>query len=290
MIVASTLPSPEDLSLVQKSVSESKSSFYWAMRVLPKARREAMFAIYALCRELDDIADGEDGVVEKLEKLSFWERELINLSNEKPTHSITRALLPAFKRFDLDLAEFHELIKGMEMDAKGFMCAPSHSDLMLYCRRAAGTVGLLSISVFGRNDEQARQFALSLADALQLTNILRDLQEDARRNRLYLPIELLAKYGIKTTTPEQVLAHAALTDVCTELAKEARQKFNDAERAIQNGSAKGLKTALSMMAVYRRILAKLEQRGWDKPHGRLKLGKFEKLWLTLKPLAGGSFQ
>ena len=181
---------------VQAVVAASGSSFYWSMRLLPRAKRDAMYAIYAFCREVDDIADGAASPAAKLAELDGWRVEIAALFAGRPSRPTTRALALPVSRFALPRAEFDAMIDGMEMDAGERMRAPSLAELERYCRCVAGAVGLLSVHVFGTRGPQLEQGALALGEALQLTNILRDLAEDAGRGRLYLPRELLDRHGI----------------------------------------------------------------------------------------------
>ena len=186
---------------VRAVVIGSGTSFYWGMRLLPAAKRNAMYAIYAFCREVDDVADGDAPVAAKLDQLAGWRREIDALFEGRPSRPTTLALLDPVARFDLPASEFHAMIDGMEMDAKDSMRAPPMSELIRYCRCVAGAVGLLSIRVFGAHGEEVRRGALALGEALQLTNILRDLSEDATRGRLYLPRELLQQHRIAGSDP-----------------------------------------------------------------------------------------
>ena len=181
---------------VREVTERSGTSFFWAMRLLEPARRDAMFAIYAFCREVDDIAD-EGGTAEaKRQGLAEWRREIDRLYAGAPTRPTTRALLRPVAAYGLLREDFLAVIDGMEMDALRDIRAPSLAELELYCARVAGAVGLLSVRAFGDRSETARKLALAEGKALQLTNILRDLAEDAGRGRLYLPRELLEKHGI----------------------------------------------------------------------------------------------
>ena len=202
----------------------SGTSFYWAMRILPPARRQAMFAIYAFCREVDDIADDPGPAPEKVAGLAAWRAEIDRLyaAGGRPTTLTGRALAPAVRAYGLRRDDFLAVVDGMEMDVKTFIRAPSMAELQTYCNRVAGAVGLLSIRVFGAEEARARDFALALGTALQLTNILRDLRADAAMGRLYLPRELLIKHGITSDMPDEVLRHPALRAVCRELAGIAR--------------------------------------------------------------------
>jgi phytoene synthase len=260
----------------------SGTSFYWGMRLLPAAKRKAMYAIYAFCREVDDVADGDRPLQAKLAELAGWRREVDALFAGRPRRPTTLALVDPIARFDLPPPEFHAMIDGMEMDATGTMRAPPMSDLVRYCRCVAGAVGLLSIRVFGAHGEDARQGALALGEALQLTNILRDLAEDARRDRLYLPRELLEQHRIPGTDPILALRDAGLPKVCEALAARARARFADAERHFGRGDRRALRPALVMMHVYRRTLDRLIARGWRQLEDPVRLARPERLWLALR--------
>ena len=267
---------------VRAVVIGSGTSFYWGMRLLPAARRKGMYAIYAFCREVDDIADGAAPLAAKLEQLAGWRREVDALFAARPSRPTTLALLEPVARFDLPAAEFHAVIDGMEMDAAGTMRAPPLADLVRYCRCVAGAVGLLSIRVFGAHGEEARRGALALGEALQLTNILRDLAEDAARGRLYLPRELLEQHRIAGTDPVGALRHPGLPSVCEAVAGRARTRFADAERHFGRGDRRALRPALVMMHVYRRTLDRLIARGWRQLERPVRLARPERLWLALR--------
>ena len=179
-----------------ETVKRSNTSFGAGMRILSRERREAMYAIYAFCREVDDIADEGGTREEKMAGLAEWRREVERVYAGAPQTPTGHALKEAVRRFDLPRSECILVIEGMEMDADGPVIAPSLEKLYAYTRRAAGAVGMLSMPVFGApRTKVADEFALSLGDALQLTNILRDIEQDADEGRLYLPRELLEKHG-----------------------------------------------------------------------------------------------
>jgi phytoene synthase len=252
------------------------------MRLLPAAKRKAMYAIYAFCREVDDVADGDAPLEAKLDQLAGWRREVDALFMGRPSRPTTLALVDAIARFDLPAGEFHAMIDGMEMDASGIMRAPPMSDLLRYCRCVAGAVGLLSIRVFGAQGAAARRGALALGEALQLTNILRDLSEDAARGRLYLPRELLERHRISGLDPTRALRDPGLPKVCEALAAHARTRFADAERHFGRGERRALRPALVMMHVYRRTLDRLIARGWRQLDDPVRLARPERLWLALR--------
>ena len=252
------------------------------MRILPRRRREAMFAIYAYCREVDDIADGPGPADERLRRLGQWRAEIDALYAGRPSRPVTRALAPAVAAFGLPRAEFLAIIDGMEMDVADTMRAPAAADLDTYCRRVAGAVGLLSIRVFGAAEPEAGTLALVLGRALQLTNILRDLVEDAALGRLYLPRELLQTHGIETRDPEVALVHPGLPAVCAEIAEEARAGFAETRRLLSHCDKHPLRPSIAMMEVYERILAILEKRGWRQPSHSVRVSSAAKLWIALR--------
>lgn len=270
---------------VREVVAASGTSFYWAMRLLPRRRREAMYAIYAYCRALDDIADGPGDAEDKLARLEQWREEIDALYAGRPRHPIARALAAPVARFDLERREFEELRLGMEMDVRRTMVAPPAEVLDVYCRRVAGAVGLLSVRVFGAPDDRARRFALHLGKALQLTNILRDLDEDAALGRLYLPRESLEAARVPMETPQAALAHPALPRVCAEVAAAARTEYAAARAALAHDHRRALRPALAMMEAYARLLDRLERRGWQRRSPVPRLGVLESAWIALRHVA-----
>ncbi|HLF59012.1 MAG TPA: presqualene diphosphate synthase HpnD [Alphaproteobacteria bacterium] len=258
------------------------SSFFWGMRILPKPRREAMYAIYAFCREVDDIADGPDPAPRRIERLNEWRAEVNRVFEGGPKTLTGRALVQPVRDFGLERGDFLAVIDGVAMDAREEMCAPPAATLQQYCARVAGAVGLLSIRAFGDGSPRARDLALALGEALQLTNILRDLREDAARGRLYLARELLEKHGITTRDPAEVLDHPALPGVCAELAERAAAKFAEAKAALRDCDRRALRPAVIMMTIYRRILDKLLKRGWHRLDEPIEVAKPEKIWIALR--------
>ncbi len=260
----------------------SGSSFLLGMRILPQRRRDAMYAIYAFCREVDDIADEAGTVEQKLAALDGWRDEIEQLYCGRPTRPTTRALLDAVGAFDLPKDEFLAVIDGMEMDARESMVAPDREAFGLYCRRVAGAVGCLSIRAFGATGPAAEELAVVLGDALQITNVLRDLDEDASRGRLYLPAELLSDAGIPPGSPASVLSHPALGEVCEALAKETHHRFARSEQLIEACDRGAVRPAVVMMRVYRLVLERLERRGWAAPRRAVRVSRIEKAWIAVR--------
>jgi len=267
---------------IRHRVEAAGTSFYWGMRLLPRDRRNAMYAVYTFCREVDDIADGEEPVAMKLAALAVWREEIDAIYSGFPRHLVSRALLGPTRRYGLRREDFLSVIAGMEMDARKDIQAPDLATLDLYCARVASAVGHLSVHVFGDQSDAAHAVADALGRALQLTNILRDLAEDAARKRLYLPRELLDRHGIGGSQPAAVLRHPALPAVCRDLAAIAEDHFRDAARAMTRCSRRAMRPAAVMAATYRATLAALQQTEWRDPAARISLSKPVKVWLVLR--------
>ena len=269
---------------IRRRVEAAGTSFYWAMRLLPKERREAMYAVYAFCREVDDIADDADTApAQKAAALDAWRSEIEALyAGRLPRGLVARALRRPILCYSLRREDFRAVIDGMEMDAVEDIRAPDMARLDLYCARVAAAVGHLSVHVFGDPSPDAHAVADSLGRALQLTNILRDLDEDARRGRLYLPREILERHGIRTVEPLQVLRHPALPAACRDLAATATRHFDDAGRAMARCSRRAMRPAATMGAFYRAMLDALVRSEWRDPSRRVGLSKRQKLWLVLR--------
>jgi phytoene synthase len=271
-----------DQDLVQDVVVKARTSFYWAMRLLPAEKRQAMFAVYAFCRVVDDIADGDLPDAAKLRQLQGWREEIDRLYAGTARHAIARALAEPVRRFDLAREDFLAIIDGMEMDARGGLAAPPMDELRLYCSRVAGAVGLLSVRIFGAPRDSGRRLADALGEAVQLTNVLRDVAEDAELGRLYLPRELLDRHGVATTSLAATLRQPRLAAVCDDLAELAEQRFVDAAAVLDTMPRRELRPARLILVVYRRLLQRLRQRGFARLDEPVKLSKAEKLWLIVR--------
>jgi squalene synthase HpnD len=267
---------------VHRVVEASGSSFLSAMKILPEERREAMFAIYAFCREIDDIADNPATPGEKITQLKSWRNEIERLYSDDPQYLTPRALKRHVAAFGLEKSDFLDLIDGMEMDAVEDICAPSLEVLDRYCDRVAASVGRLSVQAFGSTEDRAKKVAYHLGRALQLTNILRDLAEDAERGRLYLPSELLDAHGITEREPQKVLDHPALPLVCQDLTKIARERYRDTARQMRKCKYKPMRPGRLMMHGYAGILAALVKRGWERYQEPVSLPGWKKIWILLR--------
>jgi squalene synthase HpnD len=267
---------------IRHRVEAAGTSFYWAMRLLPRDRRNGMYAIYAFCREVDDIADGERPVEHKLAALAGWREEIEALYDGRPRHLLARALSGPVRRYELRREDFIAILAGMEMDARGDIRAPDMATLDLYCARVASAVGHLSVHIFGDSSDAAHAVAESLGRALQLTNILRDLAEDAARQRLYLPREILDRHGIRGDEPATALRHPALPAACRDVAAIAETHFREAARAMEQCSHRAMRPAAVMAALYRATLSALQRSGWRNPTARVSVATSLKLWLVLR--------
>ena len=265
-----------DAAEVRRIVAAAGSSFAAGMRVLPRMRREAIHAVYALCRVVDDIADGDaPGAADprvRSARLDEWEHELGAVFAGAPRTAIGAEIARAIEHHDLPQAEFLLILEGMRMDSEAIV-APSAEVLSAYVRRVAGAVGLLSMRCFGAwRGAPSERFALSLARGLQLTNILRDVDEDARRGRLYIPADVLLAAGVPFS-PMAAAAHPALPQARALLGAEARAAFDAAEREIPAHPRSRLLPALMMMGPYERLLARMEADWSRPPPQRSALGK-----------------
>lgn len=270
------------LAHTRRIVDRSGTSFRWSMKVLPPEQRDAMYAVYAFCREVDDVVDEPGDREAKERALAAWRAEIDAVFDGSPTRPTGRALAAAMRKYALPKAAFLDVIDGMAMDLSGAMRAPSEADLHKYCDRVAGAVGRLSLPIFGGAGENAPALATALGEALQYTNMLRDLGEDMRLGRLYLPRERLVAHGIDSDDPATVLAHPNIGAVCDELAQHARQRFAESAALIAQGDRRRLKPCRVMMAVYQRILDGLVARGWSDPTAPFRLSKPTKAWIALR--------
>jgi squalene synthase HpnD len=260
----------------------SGSSFYAAMRVMPKAERAAMFAIYSFCRMVDDIADdGTRPRAMRATELDRWRADLGALYADRPAGR-AGFLKDAVHDFGLRQADFLAVIDGMEMDVDADIRAPDLETLNLYCDRVAVAVGRLSIRIFGMEEGPGLQLAHRLGRALQLTNILRDIDEDAAIGRLYLPRELLAKAGIVTTDPIAAIADPRVDGACRNLAALALDHFAAADRVLRAKPRGRLLAPRLMSAVYRTILQEMLLEGWVAPRRRVRIGKARLLWIVAR--------
>jgi squalene synthase HpnD len=257
------------------------SSFYLAMRILGREQREAMFEVYSFCRAVDDIADGDAPSAWRLARLADW-RENIDVLYAGGAVEGRAGLAQAVRRFSLRKDDFLAVIDGMEMDAAENIHAPSVERLDLYCDRVASAVGRLSVRIFGMGESDGISLAHHLGRALQLTNILRDIDEDAAVDRLYLPCEALQAAGIVATDPATVVADPALGIACAFVADRARGHFAEADAIMARCPRRVIRAPKIMQEVYRRMLDGMAARGWSLPRERVRVNKSQLLWIALR--------
>jgi len=257
------------------------SSFYAAMRILPRAQRDAMFQIYSFCRQVDDIADSDGPRDVRLADMQQWRRDIDALYAGHPPARVKDYAAP-IKQFGMRKEDFIAVIDGMEMDIPADIRAPDEATLDLYCDRVASAVGRLSVKVFGLPDADGLLLAHHLGRALQLTNILRDIDEDAGIGRLYLPREMLFHAGITSSDPDVVIASPALPKVCAPLVLRARMHFQKSDEIMSRNRRRLVRAPRIMSKYYRKILELLVKRGFALPRDPVRLGKASKIAILLQ--------
>ena len=259
----------------------SGSSFYAAMRILPREQREAMFQVYSFCRQVDDIADSGGPRPERLAALQRWRDDIDALYQGHPPARL-QDYVPSVRRFDLQREDFLAIVDGMEMDVPQDIRAPDLATLDLYCDRVASAVGRLSVRVFGLPRDDGILLAHHLGRALQLTNILRDIDEDAAIGRLYLPLEGLLHSGITSTDPLKVISDPALPKVCVPLVARARAHFEKADEVMRRNRRGVVRAPRIMSKYYRAILELLVARGFALPRTPVRLNKIARIAILLR--------
>ncbi|MDI1300223.1 presqualene diphosphate synthase HpnD [Methylotenera sp.] len=264
----------------EEKTAKSGSSFYYSFMFLPKDRREAITALYAFCREVDDIADECTDFNIAQTKLNWWRTEIESLYDGKPQHPVSKALVNPIKTYQLDSEHFIEVIDGMEMDLK-FNRYEDFKQLQLYCYRVASVVGLLTAQILGFNNRKTLKYAHDLGMAFQLTNIIRDVGEDARRNRIYLPLDELAQFKV---TEDDIL-HSRESDAVKNLLdhqiERAETYYDRALRELPTEDRKNQRVGLMMAAIYRTLLREIKVDGAQKVlNSRTSLGALRKIFLA----------
>jgi presqualene diphosphate synthase len=259
----------------------SGSSFYAAMRILPREQREAMFQIYSFCRQVDDIADSDGPRPERLAAIQQWRDDIDALYHGHPPPRL-QDYVGSVRRFGLKREDFLAIIDGMEMDIPQDIRAPDLATLDLYCDRVASAVGRLSVRVFGLAENDGVLLAHHLGRALQLTNILRDIDEDAGIGRLYLPREALLHAGITSSDPLKVTAEPNLPKVCAPLVERARSHFEQADEIMKRNPRRVVRAPRIMSKYYRSILQLLVARGFALPRPPVRLNKAAKFAILLR--------
>jgi 15-cis-phytoene synthase len=259
----------------------SGSSFYYSFRFLPPERRRAITALYAFCREVDDIADEVSDHNVARAKLGWWRAEIANLFNGHPTHPVTIALEPATKQFQIDASRLNEIIDGMEMDLvkKRYR---DWGELQLYCHRVAGVVGQLSASIFGYTNPRTIEYAEHLGLAFQMTNIIRDVGEDARRDRVYLPQDELDRFNVPLADLLSATHTSAFESLMAFQAERAKSLYSKAFEALSPEDRRPQRPGLIMSAIYRTLLDEIARDGFKVLNQRTSLTPIRKLWLAWK--------
>jgi phytoene synthase len=248
----------------QSITRRSASNLALAFVLLPRAKRQGMSALYAFCREVDDVADNESlPVEERRRKLAEWRVDVARAcAGEMPQMDVNRELQPYIKKHNLPLNLFEELIRGVEMDLEVKRYA-TMEDLELYCYRVASVVGLLSIEIFGYQNPRCRDYALHLGKALQLTNILRDVRNDAERGRIYLPLDHVERFGVKESEILELRYSEHFRRLAEAVAARARHFYERAREALPPEDRRSMAAAELMGSVYWRLLRKLEFQQFD---------------------------
>lgn len=259
---------------------QSKSSFYYAFNLLPKAQRNAMNIVYAFCRKTDDIVDNDDSKEIKLHNLNLWKEEFDKSLNGRSYDQLMENLSKVIYDFRIPLQPFYDLIKGMEMDIN--ICRyENFKSLKEYCYRVASTVGLISIEIFGYKNKITQDFAINLGIALQLTNILRDIRKDAENDRIYIPLDELKKFSYS----EDDLLKKKYNNNFIELMKfqteRAEHYFNLATSSLSKEDKKNMFPARAMQCVYHSLLKKIISNNYDVLNKNIRVNNFEKLYLSL---------
>jgi len=275
-------PETDSTRLAEQIVRRSGTSFFWAMRCLPVKKRQAMYAVYAFCRDVDDIADEPGDETRKRNQLESWRGEIKALYQGRASTELGRALLPVIERYGVREDDFLAVIDGMEMDAGPRFRMTDKVMLDLYCDRVACAVGRLSIRVFGVSGPDGDAIAKALGNALQLTNILRDIEEDALRDRLYIPEDILRKHSIPVGDPADVINHPGFSAIFDELCNQAEKNYIEARQLLSRQDRSIVRPAVMMMEVYQRLLVKMRLRGWQPGSKKIRLPLLVKLWLVLR--------
>ena len=270
------------LEYCKQKVAQSGSSFTVSFIFLPKTQREAMTALYAFCREVDDVVDECSDYAVAQTKLNWWKSEVTNLYANTPQHPVTKALQPFISQFNLAQEHFLEIIDGMEMDLK-FNRYQDFKQLQLYCYRVASVVGLLSASIFGFKNRKTLKYAHDLGMAFQLTNIIRDVGEDARRGRIYLPLDELKKAKVSEEDILQSRETPAVKELIEYQIERAETYYDKALRELPTEDTKQQRTGLMMAAIYRTLLREIKTGSAEKVlTSKTSLPPFRKIMLAVQ--------
>lgn len=267
--------------LSQQIAKNSKSSFYYAFSLLPNEKRDAMNTVYAFCRQTDDLVDsGDDSEELKYEKLRKWRIELDRSLLGRSDYQLLNKLAHIIKQFNIPIEPFFELIKGMEMDLQKNRYL-SFDDLVLYCYRVASTVGLMCIEIFGYKNTSARDFAVNLGLALQLTNILRDVKTDAQNGRIYLPQEDMKSFGYSEQDLLNSVYNQNFINLMKYEAERAKEYFDKANHSLDVEDKPSMFAARAMQHIYYKLLQKIEASHYNVYEKKIKVSKLEKVGIAV---------
>jgi 15-cis-phytoene synthase len=263
----------------QQKAAASGSSFYYSFLFLEPPRRRAITALYAFCREVDDVADDVADAGVARTKLAWWRTEVANLFAGHPQHPVTQALAPFVAAYGIDSARLNEIIDGMEMDLV-YHRYPDFDSLRLYCHRVAGVVGQLSASIFGYAQPGTLEYAESLGIAFQLTNIIRDVGEDARRDRIYIPQDEMARFGVSAEQIFQRDEGEAFQRLMAYQAERAQRWYDEAYARLAQEDRRSQRAGLIMAAIYRTLLEEIRRDRFPVLRQRIALTPLRKLWIA----------
>ena len=271
---------------VQEKAAASGSSFYYAFLFLPPPRRAAITAFYAFCREVDDVVDDMVDASVAARKLAWWQQEVAQSFAGQPSHPVMLALMPHVKGYGIEANQLLQIIDGCQMDLEQTRYL-DYISLQRYCHLVAGVVGEVAARIFGQTDPQTTAYAQALGQALQLTNIIRDVGEDALRGRIYLPVNELQQFGVKA----QEILTRSYSDRFTSLmqfqSQRAHELYAKALSLLPAADRRAQKPGLMMASIYRTLLAEIEAENFAVLHQRIRLTPVRKLWLAWKVQALG---
>ncbi len=270
----------------QQKAAASGSSFYYSFLFLREERRRAITALYAFCREVDDTVDECTDEAVARNKLAWWRREISAMVAGNPSHPVTLALQPQMQRFQLDAKHLQAIIDGMEMDLNQTRYL-DYAGLQKYCWHVAGVVGILSASIFGLSDPQTKLYAEKLGLALQLTNIIRDVGEDARKGRIYLPVNELQQFKVTAADLLNGRHSENFTRLMQFQTERAKAVYQEAYALLPAKDRKTQRTGLIMAAIYRTLLDEIERDGYHVLNQRISLTPIRKLWIACKTYLRG---
>ncbi|MDD4929929.1 MAG: presqualene diphosphate synthase HpnD [Gallionella sp.] len=263
----------------QDKAAASGSSFYYSFLFLPREKRRAITALYAFCREVDDVVDECTDEQVARTTLAWWREQVALIYSGHPQHPVAQALVPVVVQFNMAQEHLLEIIDGMEMD----LDQPRYADfksLQLYCYRVASVVGLLSVEIFGYKDRQTLKYAHDLGIALQLTNIIRDVGEDARRNRIYLPMDEMKQFGVTAADILNANETENFHKLMAFQIERAQRFYQQALAQLPDADKKTQRTGLIMAAIYRATLDEVQASGCHVLKERVSLTPLRKLWLA----------